>query len=238
MKLSKRLKYIAQLVTSDYDHIWDCCCDHGLLGTALLNTQAAPNIHFVDIVPTITENLATKLARYYDQSETKWNVHCLDVSKLPIKQHTGKHLVIIAGIGVDLMNKFITDIQANNPKVYLEFILCPVNEQIVLRNKLIELNFTLIKEVLVEENRRFYEVLFVSNPHVTTNIETKKIINVGQDIWHPTNINEFNTAKKYLSKTITHYEKVALSKNINDENIINAYKQIERELLSLHMSPH
>ncbi|QSA20815.1 SAM-dependent methyltransferase, partial [Vibrio furnissii] len=36
MKLSKRLQTIEKLVTQHYDHIWDCCCDHGFLGMTLL----------------------------------------------------------------------------------------------------------------------------------------------------------------------------------------------------------
>lgn len=57
LKLNKRLKQIEQMVTSDYTHIWDCCCDHGFLGAALLSRQAAMNIHFVDIVPELMDKL-------------------------------------------------------------------------------------------------------------------------------------------------------------------------------------
>jgi len=49
------------MVTSQYEHIWDCCCDHGLLGYALLsrlNAMNIPcNIHFIDIVPPLMAEL-------------------------------------------------------------------------------------------------------------------------------------------------------------------------------------
>ncbi|MDX2422429.1 MAG: SAM-dependent methyltransferase, partial [Amphritea sp.] len=48
MKLSKRLTQIEQLVAPGYTHIWDCCCDHGLLGAALLARHSDAQIHFVD----------------------------------------------------------------------------------------------------------------------------------------------------------------------------------------------
>ncbi|HSC68256.1 MAG TPA: SAM-dependent methyltransferase, partial [Cellvibrio sp.] len=57
LKLGKRLQQIELMVTANYDHIWDCCCDHGLLGAALLARKAAPHIHFVDIVPELMRKL-------------------------------------------------------------------------------------------------------------------------------------------------------------------------------------
>ncbi|WP_198595364.1 SAM-dependent methyltransferase, partial [Vibrio lentus] len=50
MKLSNRLQTLHSLVSNDYQHIWDCCCDHGFLGVQLLSDNKAPLIHFVDIV--------------------------------------------------------------------------------------------------------------------------------------------------------------------------------------------
>jgi len=47
------------MVTGNYQHIWDTCCDHGMLGEALLVEQIANKVntrlivHFVDIVPSI-----------------------------------------------------------------------------------------------------------------------------------------------------------------------------------------
>lgn len=57
MKLSKRLQQIDHMVKHGYDHIWDCCCDHGFLGASLLEREAAAHIHFVDIVPELINNV-------------------------------------------------------------------------------------------------------------------------------------------------------------------------------------
>ena len=104
LKLGKRLQYIDSMVTATYDHIWDCCCDHGLLGGALLSRQAATTIHFVDVVPELMSQLEHKLARFYPKNSTptfnsQWQIHCMDVSVLPVHKFNGKHLIIIAGVG-------------------------------------------------------------------------------------------------------------------------------------------
>ena len=36
------------MIPDGYDHIWDCCCGHGLLGMTLLARHAAEHIHFVE----------------------------------------------------------------------------------------------------------------------------------------------------------------------------------------------
>ena len=106
------------MVTAQYDHIWDCCCDHGLLGAALLARSAAPSIHFVDIVPELMRELENKLHRFHPknaQSNSQWQTHCIDASSLPLQKFSGKHLVIIAGVGGDLMTDLVREIYQKNP---------------------------------------------------------------------------------------------------------------------------
>lgn len=221
MKLSKRLKQIDQMVASNYDHIWDCCCDHGFLGASLLSRQAAPTIHFVDIVPELMAVVESKLEKFYANSAAAWQTHCLDVAKLPLKQHQGKHLIIIAGVGGDLMVQFINDIHQKNPDITIEFLLCPVNNPFLLRQKLIALNFSLQREVLVEENRRFYEVILVS----TISHENKKISPVGHDIWQANNIVEAKNVRQYLDKTLKHYSRIQQGGTHKVDHIISAYRK-------------
>ncbi len=131
------------MVTSDYTHIWDCCCDHGLLGSALLSRLAAPNIHFVDIVPELTNKLENKLQRFYPDSPSKWKIHCLDVAALPIEQYEGRNLVIVAGVGGDLITQFVNAIHQSHSATNIDFLLCPVHHQFTLRQQLIQLDFSL-----------------------------------------------------------------------------------------------
>ena len=231
VKLGKRLQKIEQMVASQYSHIWDCCCDHGLLGGTLLSkqvtnisTNAPSKIHFVDIVPELMIELENKLQRFYINSA--WQTHCLDVATLPLEQYDGKHLVIIAGVGGDLMIKFVEEIYKKHKGLKIDFLLCPVHHQFSLRSKLIALDFCLKDEKLVEENNRFYEVLLVSS----NSESNSKISPVGDKIWLPETAQQTEIAKKYLTKTIAHYQRMTLGfkqeSNNDIKNIIDIYQSV------------
>ncbi|MGR5239039.1 tRNA (adenine(22)-N(1))-methyltransferase [Vibrio alfacsensis] len=222
MKLSKRLNQILQLVEPGYSHIWDCCCDHGLLGTALLNNDAAPNIHFVDIVEPLVSAVESKLQRFYSDTSAAWHVHCLDVATLPLHQYSGKHLVIIAGVGGDLIAQFVQAINQQYPKLDIDFILCPVHHQFTLRHTLSQWNFSLKDEVLVKDNHRFYEVIFVSSqPNPQANISL-----VGDKIWRATNEEQALLSKEYLDKTLNHYNRIQQGNKKDVALIVESYQSI------------
>lgn len=213
MKLSKRLAKIAGMVSAEYDHIWDCCCDHGLLGAALLSRQRAGTVHFVDIVPELINEVEAKLKRFYPTAS--WQTHCLDVAALPLSQYPGKQLVIIAGVGGDLTMEFISALVSANPNAELEFLLCPVYHQYALRQRLIELDFGLIDEVLVEDNQRFYEILHVS----INRARHAKVSPVGDKLWQ----GDGDRAKRYLNKTLAHYQRIEKGGNEDVRAIISSY---------------
>jgi tRNA (adenine22-N1)-methyltransferase len=225
LKLSKRLKQIESMVTSDYTHIWDCCCDHGLLGSALLSRLAAPYIHFVDIVPDLMNELENKLQRFYPNSPSKWQIHCLDVEVLPIEQYEGKNLVIIAGVGGDLTTQFVNAIHQSHSTTNIDFLLCPVHHQFTLRQQLIQLDFSLKNEVLVEENQRFYEILLVSSP-ANTDDKQSKINPVGDLIWQTNTAEQSKVTVNYLNKTLNHFQRMQRSKNADIQHIIDAYRSV------------
>ena len=95
MKISQRLKLIESMVVNRYDHIWDCCCDHGLLGAKLLENDRAATVHFVDVVPDLMRDVSNKLERFYpvkNEGERRWQVHCIDVALLPLVDKTNSQL--------------------------------------------------------------------------------------------------------------------------------------------------
>lgn len=216
------------MVTSNYDHIWDSCCDHGLLGAVLLSRQAAPHIHFVDVVPELMNQLENKLAYFFPENSTsishsQWQVHCMDVSALPLQKLGGKHLVIIAGVGGDLMTEFVKAIYQNNPTADVDFLLCPVHHQFTLRQQLIQFNFNLQTEALIVENQRFYEMLLVST---TKHNPCAKISPVGNLIWQGHTPEQLKIAADYLSKTLAHYRRMQLSRTSDVQHIIDAYSAV------------
>lgn len=218
------------MVATTYDHIWDCCCDHGLLGATLLFRQAAPRIHFVDIVPELMRELENKLQHFYPErfesaSNVQWQVHCMDVTTLPLQQFSGKHLVIIAGVGGDLMTELVQAICQKNPTVDIDFLLCPVHHQFTLRQQLIQLNFSLKTETLIIENQRFYEILLVSTIKNLSNTRSN-ISPVGSLIWQSSTPEQSKIAADYLKKTLDHYKRTQLSRKAEVQYIIDAYNTI------------
>lgn len=210
LKLSKRLDLISKHVYDVYDHIWDCCCDHGLLGAHLLNRNISAQIHFVDIVPTILDTLTQQLAQFYPQTESspKWAVHCLDVALLPLNDFLNKkHLVIIAGIGGELTAKLVAKIIATNPTSDVEFILCPVHHTYQLRKQLIALKLNVLGEHIINENKRFYELI-----HVSKNGEIPLSATGSTNMWQTTD----HIPLLYLKKLIVHYKKIAAGQSQNE----------------------
>ncbi|WP_044621870.1 tRNA (adenine(22)-N(1))-methyltransferase [Photobacterium gaetbulicola] len=220
MKLSTRLKQIEQMVPLGYDHVWDCCCDHGLIGAALLSRQAAARVHFVDIVPALMAAVEKNLQRFYP--EAAWAVHCQDVAKLPLNRYDGKHLVVIAGIGGDLMSELVESIHQQHQNANIDFLLCPVNNPYTLRQKLISHHFGLKHEVLIEDNQRFYEILFVSST-----IDGNEQINaVGNKIWHSDCAVQSDLITRYIDKTLNHYRRLQRGNSNNIDTIIDNYNAI------------
>ncbi|WP_237468468.1 tRNA (adenine(22)-N(1))-methyltransferase [Vibrio stylophorae] len=221
MKLGKRLGQIEQWVQSHVDHIWDCCCDHGHLGAAILKRYPQSSVHFVDIVPSLMSQVESKLKRFHPNG--RWQTHCLDVAQLPLNQYAGRHLVIIAGVGGDLMAHFVSTIVQENPHLTLDFLLCPVHHQYALRQQLIALELNLLDEVLVEENQRFYEIL-----HLTTARHQGQALSItGERLWHADNAEAMQRAKRYLQKTLAHYQRIAKGNQPDALQMLAAYQAIQ-----------
>lgn len=206
-KLSKRLQILHDMVqphATQYDHIWDGCCDHGLLGMTLLDSTGT-NIHFVDVVPHIMADLEQKLAANF--ADAPWQTHCLDVQDIPLSDYQSqKHLVIIAGVGGDLAAELATKLLAKNPQAQIDVLLCPVHRIYTLRKQLIALDLRLKAECLIAENKRFYEAIWLTNQKDND----PPIHSIGTMLWHSSTSEQRKIASDYLQQTLTHYQKVAL----------------------------
>lgn len=236
MQLGKRLQQIEAMIPQGYQHIWDTCCDHGLLGAALLKANAAPNIHFVDIVPELIVALEVKLHKFSEKltpagSATTWHTHCLNSAALPFEQYPGKHLVIVAGVGGDLAQHIVSTIIQNQPAAEIDFLICPVHHEYALREKLIQQNCSLITETLVKENQRIYEILLISKKPRKMN---QPIHPVGSLLWR-SDIGDNDDSgdsgdtlairQQYLQTRIQHYQR-QLRNNPSAEKALAAYQRV------------
>lgn len=218
------------MVQNHYEHIWDCCCDHGLLGMNLVARKAAPTVHFVDVAPSLIKSLGIKLSENFStnaKSSATWLTHCMDASSLSLDKHTGKQLVIIAGVGGDLtlsiVNKLHDTLKFAGKLENVDFLLCPIRQHYQLRCGLREKLFKVRKELLVEENMRIYEVLLVTvNPNLK---ELADITPAGEQIWLDENNPTNGTARKYAELVLAHYSKRALSGKDNALRALQAYQK-------------
>ncbi|RZG07821.1 SAM-dependent methyltransferase [Pseudoalteromonas sp. CO348] len=213
MKLGKRLQTLHDVVTEDYQHIWDCCCDHGQLGAQFLDSSQA-HIHFVDVVPALIAKVKLDLARFFPEAETRYSLYTQDVATLPLAQYSGRQLVIIAGVGGDLTAELMTSLCCNL-RDEVDFLLCPVHHHYTLRQTLQSLPLKLTYESLVEENRRIYEVLYLTSGKTGTAITP-----LGEAIWQ-----QGTLSKRYLEKTLDHYARVAKGKP-EAQAILLAYQHL------------
>ncbi|MBL4797437.1 MAG: tRNA (adenine(22)-N(1))-methyltransferase TrmK [Oleispira sp.] len=238
MKLGKRLTQIESMITSDYDHIWDCCCDHGFLGMSLLNQQLSAKVHFVDIVPELMLELDNKLSSYFDNNvsdgdRSAWQTHCIDIKNLPLESYSGKQLIIIAGVGGTQTSEFISELCEKYPQLEIDFLLCPVRKLYELRQQLITLKLELKSEILVEENKQFYELILVSKPLATNrNAQAKTVSTTGDQLWHCHNLIELKQAQSYLNNNLKHYQKMHQGVNSPEiGSILKAYQNIDIQLI-------
>lgn len=226
MKQSQRLQQIDRMVTRHYNHIFDCCCDHGFLGQALLQREVADTIHFVDVVEPIMAELQERLEQFYctDYSRNSWQVQCQDVARLSLPAE-GSTLVIIAGVGGDLLIELVTALVQAHPDHVLEFILCPVYHNYKVRQALTKLDLGLIDEKLVHENRQSYEVLHLTNS--VSGAEVEPLSPVGNRMWDLSRADHL----QYLDKTIKHYQRMSqrresLVGSISAETIVAQYSAL------------
>lgn len=218
------------MIDREYDHIWDCCCDHGFLGAQLLKRNAAKTIHFVDVVADLMLVLESKLQRFLpdnmqsdQQTMPKWKVHCIDVAMLPLTQYKNNdtHLIIIAGIGGDLLIELVSQILANHPDKHLEFILCPVHHNYKVRSQVSKHKLGLLHECLIKENKRFYEIM-----HLSTQSSTP-VSHVGSQMWDLARDDD----RDYLTKTLEHYRRMqqySPANHVDIEQIISQYQAVNK----------
>lgn len=217
MQLSVRLQKIEEMISGSYDHIWDCCCDHGLLGFNLLKKERAGLVHFVDIVPDLLKQIETKLNKHWQGDKNSWQIHCLDAANLPLETCLkDKHLIIIAGVGGELIVNMMQSLLPLTASFNVQFILCPVHHNYLLRSFLIKNKLALINESLVFENNRAYEILHLSKS------ASKPLSKVGSQMWDFEN----PLHRDYLDKTINHYSRMAKSPKTDVAHIINDYQRL------------
>ena len=204
MKLSNRLKAIGDWI-DPVKVVGDIGSDHGYLMAYLARNNKIKKGIASDINQGPVNNCKQTLA-LYDLSD-KIQVR-LGGGFQPYK--IGElDLAVIAGMGGEL----IVDIFLESPKIVQEipfFILQPMTGQEVLRNFLIKNDFEIIKERVVWEDRRCYEILYIG--HGKADLDQKSVDSLDLEIG--LKMQEDDAYIKFIDKKIEKYQNIM-------ENIIN-----------------
>lgn len=157
MKLGRRLQALDKALPGRYQQVWDCCCDHGFLGLALLESGKAQHLTLVDQLPGLEAPLRALMA---DQDPRRYRILITDAASLTLSGKAGE-LVIVAGVGPDTLLSIVTGLCRHNDCSGTEFLLSPNGDTLRVRQGLQSLGFVLLEEGFVSERRRGYPWLRV-----------------------------------------------------------------------------
>lgn len=206
-KLDGRLQHLYQWATgiNHYDNIWDLCCDHGRLGLHLHQSpiHSHSHIHLIDQVPAIIERLQKQCANH---PSNRLSIECLNASE--IKLQTGRHLIILAGIGGKNATEIISTLLKNNlsntlTTIEIDLLLSPTNHTYCLRRFLNTSRLKPVKEEFISEKGHDYEHLFyrLDNRHNDAH-KAQNHNPAGSLIWQPMTPQK----KRYLQKLIKYHQ--------------------------------
>ena len=213
VKLGRRLSQLNSILERQYSIIWDCCCDHGLLGMSLLQRKLADKVVFVDILSPQMALLEKDLQRRFSGDEFNWQVMCQDVKDLEVPE-VESQLFIIAGVGGNKTIQFIDSLCTALPALPFDLLICSVHGNYAVRNALIKQGFGLKQEQIIFENNRFYEAIYVSQN------SQEPIIATGNSMWDGLN----PAHHEYWQKTLDHYRKKALTDPEKFQSIVDDYE--------------
>ena len=205
VKLSKRLMALRDAVPTEYAEIWDCCCDHGLLGMALAEKFPNSLLHYVDQVPGITAALEKNLQTH---QQARWRVHTQNAADICLN-NTELNLIMLAGIGGKTCIELIQAIEQKHSTQERHYLLSPNYQLFDLRVFLIQSGFSLLAETLVTDNQRHNEILLVSN------ITGEQKISATGNFWQPHQTEH----QDYMRRLLLHYRH-----KTSDAPILQAYQ--------------
>ncbi len=200
VKLGIRLSQLQSMLKQPYSIIWDCCCDHGLLGMSLIYQRLATKVVFVDILAHQMAQLEKELQQRFPQNDCSWQVLCEDVKAIEVPQ-VASQLFIIAGVGGDKTVEFIDSLSAAMHGLPFDLLICSVQGNYSVRKALIQHGFSLKEERIIFENKRFYEAIYVTNQSGVALSAT------GSSMWNWSDPRHH----EYCQKILGHYQKKALA---------------------------
>lgn len=155
---STRLARLYQLLGSGVE-LWDIGCDHGWVGKAALQDKSFERVNFVDPSDVVIRNLLKTIGSDIPkQASFKILQQRADEIKLTQSSNT----FLMAGFGGKQMLEGLRNIESQLHEKN-HFVLSPHRDVFELRQKLIEMNWSLVSEEIHQEDDEFYSILVVTN---------------------------------------------------------------------------
>ena len=154
IKISKRLEIIASLVPIN-GKVIDIGCDHGLLDIYLYQSKKCTKIIASDINKNALNNAKVNIKKYQLDKHIETRLgNGLDA----INDKDQIDTIIISGMGghtaVEIINNNLDKLQTVNT------IIIQSNTKLELvRKKIIQLNYYIQDEVMIEENKKIYTII-------------------------------------------------------------------------------
>ena len=231
MKLSKRLQVIADLVPEN-SIVADVGTDHGHIPAYLIKNNISKKVIGTDISKGSLEKIIGYIKKSgYDKEIESRLGYGLEVLK-PYEVDT----LIIAGMGGVLINE-ILDKDKNLTNSITNFIFQPMLGVDELRKYLMNNSFEIIKEDLVKEDNKYYEIILAKKGkgHIDKEINYEIAMELIEEK-HPI-LKEFIENKIYLAERIMNDIKGNESEKVleryNDlANQVNQYKEVLTQIES------
>jgi tRNA (adenine22-N1)-methyltransferase len=209
-ELSLRLSTIRSFYSQE-THIWDIGCDHGLLGTSLIDS-GVKSVNLVDASAAVVDTLLKKYKDSYI-TETALNILHSEGQKLNLVQDS--NCIFIAGMGGKEIGEIILNLlpQLNQSS---RIVISPHRKILELRCLLKELPVTLYRETLVFEDGQYYQILAL-----TPGSKGPKVSSYGEQIW------EGDVGELYLEQQLKHFSTHRDARSVGYCDYLRARKQLK-----------
>lgn len=145
--ISNRIREISSLARPKWP-TYDLCCDHGMIGLWILESQKSSSLTLVDCVHEIVKQLDEKIARFGSHLPIKTQAQ--DASKINIPEQQAN--VVIAGVGGRKIIRILSAIYQNDFRDH-NLILNPAAPSPELESFLKERGLDFCQREITENNQ-------------------------------------------------------------------------------------
>lgn len=223
IKLSNRLLKICELIDSNYK-VTDIASDHGYVPIYLIKNKIAKSVIITDININSINSIKNNCASFLTEEENK-NIDIRLGDGLKVLKYDESDVIIISGIGYDLLKYILSNINDYNFK-YL--ILSPQSKLYEFRKFIHEKYLHISNEEIIVEDNIYYFIFKIDNNYNNDKYEEYEYLYSKLLI---DNKNEL--LKKYIIKKIEIYKKILNKIDDNNKKYFDIKKLLDLSYLAL-----